>query len=292
MNIKDLEYFDCLCNEKSFTKASEKLFISQPSVSFAIKRLESELNSKLIIRNKYSKEVRITNEGLIFRKRVKNILSELNEAKVELSKCKNKKIKLGMPPIIGTYFFPKFLSYFSNNEFFKNVEFIQCGSKKMKSILIDGSVDLALIGSLNPILNEHIVSKVLYVDHFVICISKNNNILNDPNLNFSKFNKSQFIVLGEENIHSSVIKKLFSDFNIKDYKLCHVDEIQTAKSLIAANFGVGVLANMAVEDSVEIVTKELIDPIPFYISIAMKKGHFLSELERKIIDIMIDGVNI
>lgn len=286
MNIRDLEYFDCVCNEKSFTKAAEKLFISQPSISFAIKRLESELNSKLIIRNQYSKELKITNEGLIFRKRVKNILSEMNEAKAELLKCKSKKIKLGIPPIIGTYFFPKFANYFSSHEFVENVEFVQCGSKKMKDMLMNGSVDLALIGSLNPILDEHISSKVLATDHFVMCLSKNNPILNDPNLNFSKLNTSQFIVLGEGNIHSSVLEKLFKDFNITDSKVCHIDEVQTAKSLIAADFGVGILAKMAVQDLKGIVTKDLKNPIPFYISIAMKKGHFLSDTEKNIMDIM------
>lgn len=286
MNIKDLEYFDCLCDEKSFTKAAEKLFISQPSVSFSIKRLESELNSKLIIRNQYSKELKITNEGLIFRKRVKNILSELNEAKAELLKCKSKKIKLGIPPIIGTYFFPKFASYFSDSAFVENVEFIQCGSKKMKDMLMDGSVDIALIGSLNPILDEHINSNVLFTDKFVMCLSKNNPILKDPDLNFSKLSDSQFIVLSDASIHLTVLNKLFNDFNITNSKVCYIDEVQTAKTLIAANFGVGILANMAVQDLKGIVTKDLKKPIPFYISIATKKGHYLSEMEENIIKIM------
>lgn len=286
MNIKDLEYFDCLCEEKSFTKAAEKLFISQPSISMSIKRLEEELNSKLIIRNKYSKEVKITNEGLIFRKRVKNILSELNEAKAELLKCKFKKIKLGVPPIIGTYFLPKFFDSLSNNDFIQNIEFVQCGSKKMEEMIIDGSVDIALLASLSPIFNENLNSTPLYKDKFVMCVSKNNLISKDPELNFSKLKDSQFIVLGKDSLHLNLLKQLFDEFHIEDSKICCVDEIQTVKSLIAANFGVGVLASMAVQDLKGVVVKELSNSIPFYISIATKKGHFLSEIEEKLIEIV------
>ena len=284
MKIKDLEYFECLCQEKSFTKVAARLFVSQPAISLSIQRLERELNSQLIIRNKYSKDLRITKEGIIFRHRAKNILSELQEAKAELLECKSKKFKFGIPPIIGTYFIPKYISKFSNKEFVENIEFIQSGSIKMRKMLDDGTVDMALLGSLEPIVDKTIKSTVLAKNKFVLCISKNNPITKEKKLSFDKLKEQQFIVLGDENIHLNVLKELFLKYNIDNSKICYVTDIQTAKTLIVANFGVGIIVDIAVKNLKGIKIIDLEDEIPFYISIGTKKGHYISKLESHILD--------
>lgn len=50
MNTKDLEYFIRLTEIKSFSKVAKDFSVSQPAITFALKRLENELNAKLIIR--------------------------------------------------------------------------------------------------------------------------------------------------------------------------------------------------------------------------------------------------
>ncbi|MDI3409916.1 LysR family transcriptional regulator [Bacillus sonorensis] len=60
MNLKDLEYFQTLCYTRSFTKTAEALYVSQPSVTFAIHRLEDELGVKLFEINKSHRSVELT----------------------------------------------------------------------------------------------------------------------------------------------------------------------------------------------------------------------------------------
>lgn len=286
MNIRDLEYFYCLCETKSFTKAAEKLYISQPSVTLSLAKLERELNSKLIIRNHSNKEIQITESGEILRKRIKNILHEIEEAKFEIKKVENKKIKLGIPPIIGAYFFPKFIEELISKSFIENIEFVQAGSIKMKELLLDGKVDIALIGSLNPIKDKKIESYLLKKDSFVMCISENNILSKEKNLAFKKLKNEQFIVLSDEYLHLNVLKNLLSKYKIESPKIYHTDEIQTAKSLIAANLGVGIMAKMSVEDLKGIQIKELEEDANFYVSIATKKEHYLTDAEESILKLI------
>lgn len=288
MNIRDLEYFDCLCETKSFTKAAEKLFISQPSVTLAINRLEKELGSKLVIRSHSNKEIQITESGHILRKRAENILHEINEVKLEIKKLDSKKIKLGIPPIIGAYFFPKFISELIQNGFIENVEFVQAGSLKMKELLLTGQIDMALMGSLEPINDEAIRSHFLKKDNFVICVGKDNHLIDNEVLNFSKLKDEQFIVLEDGYLHNSVLKRLLKRDKIEPQKVYYAHEIQTAKSLIAANLGVGIMIKMAVEKMQDISTIELENKIYFYISIATKKEHYLTKIEKDIIKIIVD----
>lgn len=286
MNIRDFEYFDCLCDAKSFTKAAKKLYISQPSVTLSLARLERELDSKLIIRNHSNKEIQLTKSGEILRKRIKNILHEIEEAKLEIKKVKNKKIKFGIPPIIGAYFFPKFIDELISKTYIENIEFIQAGSIKMKELLLDGKVDIALVGSLEPINDEKIESYLLKKDSFTICISKNNKLSKEENLNFEKLKNEQFIVLNDEYLHLNVLKKLLNKYNIDSQKLYYANDIQTAKSLIAANLGIGIMAEMSVKDLIGIERKPLQDDMNFYISLVTKKEHYLTEIEKSILNLI------
>ncbi len=61
MNIRDLKYFIALAQEKNFTRASEKCFVSQPTLSMQIKKLEDELSLRLLERDK--KNIRLTPAG-------------------------------------------------------------------------------------------------------------------------------------------------------------------------------------------------------------------------------------
>lgn len=281
MNIRDFEYFDCLCSTKSFTKASKKLYISQPAVSLSIERLERELDSKLIIRNHSNKEIQLTESGEILRKRIKNILCEIEETKLEIRKVKNKKIKFGLPPIIGAYFFPKFIEELIS--FIEDIEFIQAGSVKMKKLLLEGKVDIALIGSLEQINDKKIESYLLKKDSFVICISKKNKLSKEEGLTFEKLKNEHFIVLNDDFLHLGVLKKLLNKHNIKSQKIYYTAEIQTAKSLIAANLGIGIMTKMSVEDLVGIQRIYLEDDLKFHISLVTKKEHYLTDIEKSII---------
>ncbi|MGL4740033.1 MAG: LysR family transcriptional regulator [Sarcina sp.] len=286
MNIKDLEYFSCLCEVKSFTKAAKELYVSQPSITLSINKLEKELGTKLINRDHSKKKLTITESGEIFRKRIKNIFNELNEAKLEIEKLNQKKITIGMPPIIGAYFFPQFIESLNLGQSIENIEFIQTGSIRMKELLSEGKVDIALIGSLEIIDEEQIESYLLKKDSFVLCLSKANKFADCKKFSFKKLKEEKFIVLGDEYLHANVLEQILATYDIKSKKIYHTGDIQTAKSLIATNLGVGIMARMSVEDMDGIKIVELDDEINFYISIAVKKGHYLTKEENFIIDII------
>src|SRR5699024_4745663 len=83
MNIRHVISFIYVCRFKSFNKAAEKLFITQPSLSSRIKSLEKELDVKLLNRN--NRYVEITTEGEIFLPYAKQIFNSYLKAKASLS---------------------------------------------------------------------------------------------------------------------------------------------------------------------------------------------------------------
>lgn len=75
-NLNLYRFFCCVAEEKNISKASEKLFVSQPAVSFAIRELETELNQQLFIRK--SKGVELTSFGKLLYEQVKNSIDKFD----------------------------------------------------------------------------------------------------------------------------------------------------------------------------------------------------------------------
>ncbi|MDS0524659.1 LysR family transcriptional regulator [Clostridium sp. SHJSY1] len=282
MNLKDLEYFHYLCKFKNFTRTAEKLYVSQPSVTMALKRLEKELNTELVIRNNSDKKISLTESGQILEKHTSNVLGEIKELKVEIARINGSNIRFGVPPMIGAYFFPSIMEEIVKEGFANNIELIETGSLAMIEKLLSNDADMALVGSLSPMDDSEIDAITLKVDNFFVCVNRNHKFANREELDFKELLNEQFIVLGNEYIHNEVLKKLCYQHNVDMKKFYYTEEIQTAKSLISSGLGIGIMIDMAVKDMQTIKKIKLTKPIKFYISLAIKKGHYTTEIEEKI----------
>ncbi|MBU3181376.1 LysR family transcriptional regulator [Clostridium psychrophilum] len=281
MNIRDLEYFYYLCQNKNFTKTAEMLFVSQPSITMSLNKIEKELGEKLIIRNHSKTQLYLTEAGKIFEKRAHNALHEIREAKLEISKISGAKIKLGVPPIIGGYFLPSFMKKLDRNGLVEYIELVETGSSVMKNLLVSGEVDIALIGSIAPIKDNDLNATILKTDQFMVCTSYSHLLSNKDKVNFNELKDERFIVLGDSYIHNKILKDLCLKNGISTKNFYYTDEIQTAKSLIASGIGIGIMINMAVKNMLSIKTISLVPAINFYISIAVRKEQYMTSKEKK-----------
>src|SRR5258708_652626 len=85
MDLYALSVFQAVVAERSFSRAAEKLFRTQPAISLAVQRLEADLGAKLIDRS--GKELRLTDEGKVVlehARRFENVGRELDNALAEL----------------------------------------------------------------------------------------------------------------------------------------------------------------------------------------------------------------
>lgn len=81
MEIRVLRYFLETAREGNMSRAAERLHISQPTMSKQIKELETELGAKLFIRSNFS--VRLTDAGMLLRKRAEDILDLVDKTTAE-----------------------------------------------------------------------------------------------------------------------------------------------------------------------------------------------------------------
>ena len=128
-------YFVAKC--KSFSKASEKLFISQPAVSISIKKLEEQLNVTLFKRNQ--KGIQLTEVGKQLLFYVESIINILNTAEKRIKKdnnFNNGEIRIGVPTHIGVFLLSEIINKFKG--LYPGVRFyIESRSTKDMMLMLD-----------------------------------------------------------------------------------------------------------------------------------------------------------
>ena len=144
MDFKQLQSFVTIVQEESFTQAAGRLFVSQSTVSTHIHQLESELNTKLILRT--TKSLQITPKGRELYEYALNIL-ELKERMIQACSIESRRIiHLGASTIPSAYILPQLLADFG--KLHQDIYFIihQSDSQGIINGLKDGLFNLGFIG--------------------------------------------------------------------------------------------------------------------------------------------------
>jgi len=177
MNFRDLESFKTVVECGSFSRASEELFIAQPSLSKTIQKLEQKLGVTLIDRT--NRIIRLTDEGKLLYEKTLIILQQKVELELALGDMNEKisgHLKIGLPQILGTFFFPKVAKQFSSTYKDVTLEIVEEGGLEVEKLVAKGEVDAAFV--VLPAKSNELEVQQIYEGHFVVCLPEH-HILND-----------------------------------------------------------------------------------------------------------------
>lgn len=148
MDIK-LDYYKIfyeVANTLSFSKAAERLFITQSAVSQSVRNLESTLGTPLFLRTK--KEVSLTEEGAVLYEYVKNAISLIDRGEHEIEKIKKLEkgsLRIGVSDTISRHVLLPFLERFNRTYPMINLQIVNRTSMQAIDLLKAGGVDLAFV---------------------------------------------------------------------------------------------------------------------------------------------------
>lgn len=143
MDIKALRYFVELVVQNSFTKASIALFVTQPTISKMIKKLEGDLDQTLL--NRRGHHFKLTTAGQIVFDKAQVILAqmdELNRQLVDLNELRRGTLRVGIPPMVGHLYADIIRHY---RRLYPDVELtiLEYGGRKIERAVLDGELDIA-----------------------------------------------------------------------------------------------------------------------------------------------------
>lgn len=288
MNTRDIEYYVQIVKQKNFTKVAKYFQVSQPTITYALKRLEKELDAVLITRDRSHHELVITPAGKQLFIHVQSILQEIKMAKAEITQLQKKKLRFGMPPIIGNEYFPKLSSYFIKSQLMDQIEITDGGSRDLYGMIHQGRIDLAILGSTQPIIDQKLEIELLLDKRFMIVVAPTHPFADRQTISFSDLTAEQFVLLNEHYVHPAAFKKLAKQAHIEPKVVYQSNDLAILKSMIRENIGIGFLTEIAIHPEDHLVSIPLSDQLQphFLISLAKRTQQIPTPLQENVVEVI------
>lgn len=194
MTITQLYYVLAVAENQNFTKAAEKCFVTQPTLSMQIQKLEDELDILIFDRSK--KPIELTDIGRKIVNQAKNIVNESYRIKDIVDQQKGfigGEFKLGIIPTIMPTLLPMFLKSFIKKHPKVKLKIEELTTDEIISRINDGHLDAAIVAT--PLELETIKERVLYYEPFVGYITNSHRLHQNKKISVSDLDINDMLLL-------------------------------------------------------------------------------------------------
>ena len=248
MNIRDLKYIVTLAKEKHFGKAAEKAFVSQPTLSMQIKKLEDELGIQIFERSQ--KNFLVTKVGEKIIKKAEIILREVEEIKNIAKNSRDpfaSEFRIGAFPTLASYFFPKVIGKihkkFPKLKLFLVEEKTEILIEKLKN----GELDAALLAM--PIVEDEFGVEKILEEEFFLAVPKNHKFAKYKKIH-TKDLKGEALMLLEDGhcLRQQALEvcSLIGAFEEQEFR---ASSLETLRQMVEIGAGITLIPEIAVEKS-------------------------------------------
>jgi len=244
MHLHQLRYFVAIVETGSVTKAAEKCFVSQPSISQQMSKLEDSLGHNFFDRS--GGKQTLTDAGQLLYQQAKKVLESVDSTKKMMSDIKDSargKIAIGINPAIGPAFLPDMLIHLSAKYPSAEIQVRESVSEVLQVACARGELDLVITS--NPKLESSLVSEVLMKDPFYIAMNVNNPLAKRNHVNLEDIESEPFILLDDIHCLARQIESFCFDQRFVPKVLFQASQFATVKQLLQANYGVTILPQLA-----------------------------------------------
>tara|TARA_R110001583_G_scaffold335_6_gene3052 strand:- start:4055 stop:5002 length:948 start_codon:yes stop_codon:yes gene_type:complete len=297
MTITQLKYVLAVAEHQNFTVASEHCFVTQPTLSMQIQKLEDELGTKIFNRNK--KPIQLTEIGKKIIDQAKIIVDESNRISDIVDQQKGfigGDFKLGIIPTVMPTLLPIFLKSFIKKYPKVNLKIEELTTEEIIKKLTDGHIDVAIAAT--PLENENIKERVLYYEPFIGFIPSEHRLFKNTTIDINDLNIEDILLLEDGHCFKENVINLCSTFGQKNQHFqLHSGSFNTLIKLSKEGLGMTLLPylqTLDLNDKDKLFLREFKEPVPAReVSIIYHKSHLkthLIEALKNAIDGLVRGV--
>lgn len=247
MNLRDLKYLVAVAEHQHFGRAAEACFVSQPTLSTQLKKLEQTLGVTLIERT--NRRVMLSPEGEQIVAQAQRILVEVNALTAMSEHLRDPmggELRLGIIPTIAPYLLPKILAPIAAEFPNLNIQLTEGQTSHITRMLKHGDLDAVLLALPLPMQEENIEEAELYTEAFLFAVA-------------AEHPKAQKRSVSTEDLQDEEVLLLEDGHCLRDQALaiCHAHRgvessnfsatsLETLRQLVAANMGITLMPELAV----------------------------------------------
>lgn len=288
MDTKALRYFHEVAKLQSFTLAAQQLGVAQPAVSMAIRKLESELNLSLFHRQ--DRKVNLTDEGRRLLLHAERILTALTDAEHEMDELRGLgtgEVRVGIPSMLGSYYFPPILMAFRHRHPSLNLSVIEAGTWQLRQMLEAGELDLAVI--VSEFLPPELEARVFLTEEMRVTVAKDHPFAGRQSIDPQTFFDQELVMFQEGYFHRKIVDRLAREAGRTPNIVFQTNLIPLIKSIVKQGFGISTLLKLAVDGEPDLVSIPFSEPVWLELSIAWRRGSYLSRANTAFVNFLLDA---
>lgn len=262
MNLRDLKYIVAVAHTRSFVKAAQQCFVSQPTLSMQVKKLEESLGVKIFERN--NKRVLITDVGELIIATAKHILQDVDLIEEISANAQNPlagNFKLGAFPTLASYILPSLVPLIKNQLPHIRLILVEEKTDTLIQQLKNGDLDAALLAA--PIKEDDLVAERLFDDTFKIAVSAQHHLAKQASISPSDLVGEPLLLLDEGHCLRDQALQFCQLNGAEEEQNVRATSLETLRQMVRANTGITFMPDIAIQnDDSNIQYIPFIEPQP------------------------------
>ena len=261
MNLNQLYYFKTLAELEHYTKAAEKLNISQPTLSHSISAMEKELGANLF--EKQGRNVVLTKYGRIYMFYVENALTQLELGKNQIERQVSEgggHVGLAYMTSVGTNFVPERIAGFLDDPQNKNISF-SCYEGNTKTLLYNlkrEKYDLIFCSKVEEETDVEFIP--VFEQNLVVIVPEGHPLSEREKVTIQDICPYPLVSYTKESGMRRIIDDMFTKAQIMPNILCQFEDVNAMAGLVAANQGIAIVTDGSALNNYQVKKLELDTP--------------------------------
>jgi LysR family hydrogen peroxide-inducible transcriptional activator len=250
MNIRALKYFVKLAELKHFSKAADACFVSQPTLSTQVRKLEEELGVTLVERA--PRKVMLTPIGEDIAHRARHLLRDIEHLKSAARRSKDPttgNLKLGIFPTLAPYLLPHVIPRIRKKYPELRLQLVEEKTEEIIRMLDQGRLDAGVLAL--PVDDQGLELLTLFDEHFVAAMPASHPLADKQSISLKDLEGEELLLLEEGHClreHALAVCDLAGAHERVDF---HATSMETLRQMVAANVGVTLMPMLSVKPPIQ-----------------------------------------
>ena len=245
MNLRDLRYLVAVAEHKHFGRAAESCFVSQPTLSTQIKKLEDELGVILIERT--NRQVMLTPVGERIVAQAQRVLREVNQMVHIAEEYKDPfggDFRLGIIPTVAPYLLPKILGPIKKAFPKLRIQLTEAQTAVLSRMLREGDLEAVILAL--PLDEENLEQVKLYTEPFYFAVSRHHPKASQKSVSIDDLDHEQVLLLEDGHCLRDQALEVCHSHNAVENTNFRATSIETLRQMVAANVGITLMPELAI----------------------------------------------
>lgn len=254
LSLYKLEIFTAVVDTGSFSKAAERLLLTQSAISQHINDLEMSLGTRLFDRG--PRGVSLTDTGYTlydYTQKILQLIAEAQNAVTDVSKLKSGQITIGATPGINVYFLPRWINNFRKQFSHLTISAQTATTKQLIALLANRQLDIAMIeGEIDTYQQDNLGSIILEEIELFVIIGKDHPFWDHDSINVNELSQQAFIARPPSSQTRIWTDSLLNTLQIQPNIIAEFDSQEAMKQAISNGMGITLLPDYAVQNEVNL----------------------------------------